>query len=521
VATSANQANPTTHGLLPMRSDAPTVKGDVFARYGSQSQPYFVSVEGRSRSAYCGQESTSHSPHLVLELPSPSEDGKPQPVSTATFGQSAEVCPYGFQGDLPLTLEWLSDGRVLRQSFPAGQLLSDRSWLVLLDSRFAPGIQTITARQGDATRTASLTLSLPHMPTLDSSARFEAASGELVSVLVAGLAPRTSVAVDLYWVPNEGGGNVAPQYRTTLRLTADARGLAEVNLPSRASDHGQYALSLRPTREGEEAQTSLMDLDEHSQSFPGPVGLRPGEKPTGVFETYTSPPAGVAAQISYFVGAGGSSCYSALHVTEPTIAFGRVVPRVSLGYTNSAGSAPQIGDEFFVCAEHFPPGAVEMTLTRPSGKREPVPLQGQSPLLINTHILLPGTEIGTYTVTAVHGAIRRTAHYRVSYPTEPGDVMINELGGPPELLVVGLPSHQRYSVLVYETPTGNGQHEQARFNGSIQRETDAHGVDTVPFSISSHDPHACFVMRVQYGEHIVVDKEEGQTSLCVPLQPHS
>jgi hypothetical protein len=517
IATSRTAA--TTTAVPPMSSDAPTVNADVFARYETQTQPYFVSVQGRSRSEYCAQTHAGKTLAVVVERASEQEDGEPQRVSTATLGQSVEVCPDGFRGDLPLTLEWVSGGRVLRQSYPAGQLLADRTWGVLLDSRFTTGPQTISARQGTVTRTASLTLSPPRTRTLGSSARFEALTGEPASVLVAGVAPHTSVLVDLYAIPNEGGYNAVPQYRTTLKLKADARGLAEANFLTRASDHGQYALSLPPLHEGGEAQVILIDLDEVTQSFAGPVGLAPGEKPTGVFETHTAPPAGVAAQIAYFVGAGGSSCYSQLHATHPTIAFGRVVPRVVLVNSNPTPAAPQIGDMFFICAEHFPPGTPRMTITRPDGKREAAALQGQSPLTMYERSLLQGTEIGVYTVTAVQGAIKRTAHYRVSYPTEPGDVMLNERGVPPELLVVGLPPHQRYRVLVYETSAGNGgPHERARYNGSIERQADVHGVDTVPFFISPHDPHSCFVVRVQYGEHIVVDKEEGQTMLCLPLR---
>jgi hypothetical protein len=520
-ATATSHSAATAIALPPMSSDAPTVSSDVFARYENQNQQYFVSVQGRSRSAYCGQASARRqSPRVVVELPSDSEEGKPRPVSAAMLGQSVEICPYGFRGDLPLTFEWVSGGRALRRYFPAGQLISERTWEVLLDNRFAAGVQTITSRQGDVTRTVSLTLSPPRAPTLGSSARFEALAGKPVSVLVAGVAPHASVPVDLYAVPNEGGGNAAPQYRTTLKLTADARGLAETNFLSRAPDHGQYALSLRPPHQGEEGQTIPIELNENSQSFAGPVGLAPREKPTGVFETHTAPPAGVDAQIAYFVGAGGSSCYSQLHTTEPTIAFGRVLPRVFPGSANPPAEAPQVGDLFFICAEHFPPGVTQMTLTRPDGEREPVSLQGQSPLMMYTQTLLQGTEIGTYIVTVAQGPIKRTARYQVSYPIEPGDVMLNERGSPPELLVVGLPPHQYYHVLVYETAGGNGgPHERARYNGSIERETDAHGVDTVPFSISPHDPHSCFVMRVQYGEHIVVDKEEGQTELCIPLHP--
>ncbi|HUN79029.1 MAG TPA: hypothetical protein VMU32_08925 [Solirubrobacteraceae bacterium] len=504
----------------PMSSDAPTVSSDVFARHESQSTQLGVSVLGRSRSAYCGRESErGPSPRVVVELPSDSEDGKPRPLRAATLGQTVEICPYGFRGDLPMTLEWVSGGRALRRDFPAGQLFSERTWTVLLDSRFATGTQTITARQGDLKRTVSLAMGLPRAPVLASSARFEAPAGEPVSVLVAGVKPHASVHVGLYAVPNEGNGDVVPQYRTTLELTADARGLAETDFLSRPSDEGQYVLSLQPRQQGEEEQAIPIELDENSQSFAGPVGLAPGEKPTGVFETHAAPPAGVAAQISYFVGAGGSSCYSRPHATEPTIAFGRVVPRVPLETAKIAGAAPQIGDVFFLCAEHFPPGNVQMTVTSPNGERERVPLEGQSPLMMHTRTLLPGTEIGTYTVTALQGPIRRTAHYQVSYPGEPGDVMLDEPGSPPRLLVVGLPPHQRYRVLVYETPGGaGGPRAQARYNGSIERETDAHGVDMVPFEIGPHDPHTCFVMRVQYGEHVVVDKEEGQTSLCIPLQ---
>ncbi len=502
-----------------MRSDASSVSEDVFARYETQDQPYFVSVRGNSRSAACGQEWTRRPPAVVVEMPAAQEEGgKTQPLNAAMFGQSVEVCPYGFRGDLPLTLEWVSGGRALRQSYPAGQLLAERTWQVLLDSRFDSGRQTITARQGNVTRTASLTLSRPRTRTLGSSARFEALAGETVSVLVAGVAPHGSVPVDLYAVPSEGGGNAAPQYRTTLELKADARGLAETDFPSRVSDHGQYALSLRPLHEGEEGQTILVTLDEVAPSFPEAVGLAHGERPTGVFETHTAPPAGVAAQIGYFVGAGGSFCYSQPHVTQPIIAFGRVVPRVWMARTNPSAAAPQVGDVFIICAEHFLNGVPRMTVTRPDGKREAVPLQGTAPLTIYQRTLLQGTEIGTYTLTAVQGGIRRSAHYRVSYPSEPGDTMVEEHGLPPELLVVGLPAHRRYRVLVYETPGSGagGPHEQARYNGSIERQADAHGVDTVPFSISPHDPKACFVMRVQYGEHVVVDKEEDQTMLCLP-----
>lgn len=503
-----------------MISDAPTVTTDVFTRYETQTQPYYVSVQGRSRSEYCAQTHTGTTPAVVVERASEQEDGEPKRVGTATLGQSVEVCPDGFRGDLPLALEWISGGRVLRQTYPAGQLLSDRTWGVLLDSRFTTGAQTITARQGDVTRTASLTLSLPRARTLGSTARFEAPAGEPVSVLVAGVKSHSSVRVDLYAIPNEGGYNAVPEYRTTLELRADARGLAEAKFLSRASDHGQYALSLPSLHQAEEAQTILIDLDEVSQSFPAPVGLKPGERPTGVFETHTAPPAGVAAQIAYFVGAGGSSCYSQLHATQPTIAFGRVMPRVLLANSNPAPAAPQIGDMFFICAEHFPSGVSRMTVTRPDGKRGAIPLQGQSPLAVYERTLLQGTEVGMYTLTAVQGDIKRTAHYRVSYPTAPGDVMINERGMPPELLVVGMPPRQRYRVLVYETSAGDGgPHGRARYNGSIERQADVHGVDTVPFVIRPHDPHSCFVMRVQYGEHVVVDKEEGQTTLCLPPHP--
>ena len=125
-----------------------------------------------------------------------------------------------------------------------------------------------------------------------------------------------------------------------------------------------------------------------------------------------------------------------------------------------------------------------------------------------------------YRLQATDGKITLHASYRVSYATEPGDVLLREHRHTPALLVVGLAPFQRYHVLVYETPgDGGGPNELARYNGSLERKADAHGVDVVTFPLSPHDPHTCFALRVQYGEHIIVDKEEGQTTFCLPYKP--
>jgi hypothetical protein len=131
---------------------------------------------------------------------------------------------------------------------------------------------------------------------------------------------------------------------------------------------------------------------------------------------------------------------------------------------------------------------------------------------------------GTYRITIRQGNLVAKTHFAVTDPRVPGYLTTSAPDGEPEVLVVGLPSRQRFWLLLYRSPddypSSNAvtEHALVGFVSAVAVRADTRGIVAHELRTHPSDPKGCFVVKVAFGQHLLDDLNNTISLICLPLQ---